>query len=81
MENVGQLDSEERQKACFQLMFLSEIEEEFKQLKHANDRLKSKNKKFMEQKEKLEAQLEKLKQENKKWIMESSNLGEKIKIL
>ena len=37
-------------------MFLSKIEEEFKKLKQKkNDKLKSKNKKFMEQKKKLEA--------------------------
>ena len=81
MENVGQLDNEKRQKACVQLMFLSEIEEEFKSLKQENDKLKSKNKKFMEQQKKLKAQLEKMEQEKKKWIMESLDLGGKIKIL
>ena len=48
MENADQLDSEERQRACGQFMFLSEIEEEFRQLKLENDKLKNQNKKCME---------------------------------
>ena len=37
MNNANHLDGEERHRACCQLMFLSKIEEEFKQLKQENN--------------------------------------------
>ena len=68
MNNVDQLDGEERHKACFQLMFFSEIEEEFRQLMQRND--KTQNKKVMEQNKRLESQLKEMEQENQRWERE-----------
>ncbi|XVF75048.1 hypothetical protein PTKIN_Ptkin13bG0157700 [Pterospermum kingtungense] len=88
-ENVENLDREERQKLCFQLMFFSEIEEEFKQLKQENQRLKKQNKKCQKENRKLEDQLKEMKkfearvqemeQENSISATERSKLGGIIK--
>ncbi|XVF71962.1 hypothetical protein PTKIN_Ptkin12aG0082400 [Pterospermum kingtungense] len=78
MENADQLDSEERHRACCQLMFLSEIEEEFRKLKQENEKLRNQNKKGMERRKKLESQLKEMEDEKKRSEMEISNLGQKL---
>ena len=58
MDNANHLDGEERHKACCQVMFLSEIEEEFRQLKKENNKFKTQIKKGIEQmKIKIKSQL------------------------
>ena len=52
MDNVDQLDNEERHWACGQLMFFSEIKEEFQQLKLKNDKLENQNKKYIKKRKK-----------------------------
>ena len=81
MDNADQLDCEEKHKACFQLMFFSEIEEEFRQLKQGNGKFKNQNKKVMEQNQRLESQLKEMEQEKQRWDRESSQIDDNIKLL
>ena len=55
MDKANHLDDKERHRACCQLMFLKEIEEEFRQLKQENNKLKSQNNKSIEQMKKLKS--------------------------
>ena len=65
MDNANHFDGEEWHRACCQLMFLSEIEKEFRQLKQENNKLKSQNKKSIVQMKKLKSQLKVMKQKKK----------------
>ena len=75
MDNANHLDGKESHRAYCQLMFLSEIKEEFRQLKRKNNKLKSQSKKSMKQMKKLESQLQVMEQKKKSLGIESLQLG------